>query len=282
MVRGFMWVAVLVSVGCLPDPGIDPERVVVEIQSPVVGEVYTEGEEVTLEAHAVDSDGAVVEVDGFSWQVVDGEWSQAGNSLTVTDLPVGSLTLEVVAAVGEHGVVDTVEFSVVSDQPEVACDDGEDNDGDGLADCDDDDCVDRAFCGWPTHLSHTGSFYFDASFLAELAGYPSCLVAFNASLDRIQGSGECPGCDRTFGGDANYTDTACAESASELPAEVSYGVVFASDTSWRIFASDGDSWGESGVATGGNGTYTLSREDPVEYDGQDGGTLETILTFIED
>ena len=199
----------------------------------------------------------------------------------MTDLPVGQLTLEASASVGGRAVLDTVDITVVSNQPEGACDDGEDNDGDGLADCDDEDCADREFCGWPAGLSHTGIFDFDASFLAELAGYPSCTVAFNSELDRIRGSGECPGCDRTFGGTATYTETSCAENSGDLPSELSYGLVFTSETEWAVWAFDGTSWGESGTASGGGGTYTLYREDPVEYDGQDGGTLITTLTFTE-
>jgi len=251
----------------------------VEVVSPQPGEVYTQGSEVFLEARATELDGAAVEVDGFVWSVVDGSWTEEGNAFSVTDLPVGQITLEAVASVAGRPVVDTVDITVASNQPEGACDDGEDNDGDGLSDCDDEDCADREFCGWPTSLSHTGVFDFDASFLAELAGYPSCIVAFNANLDRIRGPGECPGCDRTFGGAANYTENSCPGDSGDLPGELSYGVVFTSETEWSIWASDGSSWGESGTASGGGDTYTLYREDPVEHDGQDGGDLITTLTF---
>ncbi|MEE2749829.1 MAG: hypothetical protein VX519_00230 [Myxococcota bacterium] len=281
MVNRLTWAVFCFVSACTAGPGGSSGRVSVEVVSPAPGEVYTQGEAVFLEASATELDGGVAEVDGFTWSVVDGDWLEEGNAFSVTDLPVGQITLEASASVGGRPVLDTVSITVASNQPEGACDDGQDNDGDGLSDCDDEDCADRDFCAWPTSLSHTGVFDFDASFLAELAGYPSCTVAFNAALERVRGPGECPNCDRTFGGAANYTENSCPGDSGDLPGELSYGVVFTSETEWSIWASDGSSWGESGTATGGSGSFTLYREDPVEHDGQDGGTLMTTLTFTD-
>jgi len=255
--------------------------VIVEITSPSEGDLFLEGEVVSLEADLTDLDGNPVEVDGVSWEIFGGDWSAEGNPLEVTDLPVGALDLQVVADVGGKPVRDTVGIHVASNDPESECDDGLDDDGDGLVDCADEDCTGVVECTWPASLAHTASIAYEASWQAELAGYSSCAVAFNGTLDRVRDDGVCGNCDRTFEGAVTYTDTSCAETPGDLPTTIRYGIIFASENAWTLWSSDGTSWGESGTATGGAGTYTLSRSDPIEVDGNDAGDLNTILSFTE-
>jgi len=264
-----------------PLKATDPSRVVVEVISPQDGDSFIEGEVVTLEASIEDNDGNPTTVDGVSWEVFDSEWSVVGNPVDVTYLPIGELTLQAIADVGGRPVKDSVAIAVVSNEPESECDDEVDDDGDGLVDCADDDCAAEIVCSWPTSLSHSATIAYDASFLAELSGYSSCTLAFNGTFNRDRDGDLCPNCDFTFEGAVTYTNTSCSETPGDLPSNVRYGIVFTSDTAWGIWSTDGTSWGEAGTATGGGGTYTLSRQDPIVVDGNDAGDLNTTLSFTE-
>ncbi len=267
--------------GAAPETVTDPSRVVVAIASPADGDVFAEGEPVTLNADITDLDGVPIQVDGVSWAVFGVDWAADGNPLTVSDLPVGELDLQVIADVAGKPVRDNISITVVSDEPETECDDGLDDDADGLTDCDDDDCAGVLSCDWPTSLSHSATIAYEASWLAELSGYNSCAVSFNGTLNTVRDDGVCGACDRTFEGAVTYTDTSCSDNPGELPTTLRYGIVFTSENAWAIWSTDGVSWGESGTATGGGGTYTLSRSDPIEVDGNDAGDLNTTLTFTE-
>jgi hypothetical protein len=264
-----------------PVTATDPSRVRVEIASPEDGDIFAEGEPVTLSAAITDLDGVPAQVDGISWEVFGTDWRVDGNPVAVSDLPVGELDLQVIADVAGKPVKDTISITIASNEPESECDDGLDDDADGLTDCDDDDCAGVVSCGWPTSLSHSATIAYDASWLAELSGYSSCAVSFNGTLDRVRGDGQCGACDRTFEGAVSYTDTSCADNPGDLPSTVRYGIVFTSESAWAICSTDGTSRGESGTATGGGGTYTLSRSDPIVVDSNDAGDLNTTLTYTE-
>jgi hypothetical protein len=168
--------------------------------------------------------------------------------------------------------------------PETACEDGQDNDEDGLVDCADDDCAAVFRCTWPTSMSHSGSFDYDASTLAEFAGYSDCVTQFTSTLvEETVVANQCPTCDRTFTGPLSYGTDTCPMDGPR-PATVSYGIVFTDTLNRPIYTMDTNGvWTMVGTGVSGvdGGPYNMSRNDPVEVDGIDGGDLTTNLSFTD-
>jgi hypothetical protein len=165
--------------------------------------------------------------------------------------------------------------------PESDCLDGVDNDLDTLVDCDDPDCALVQQCTWPRALSHAGSFDYDASLLAELAGYDDCRTDFLADLTEEEvEANQCPTCDRTFSGPMTYPADDCPEGDEPRPTAVSYGIGFFNDLQWEVFVQDAQFvWTSVGFAVQTEGTWTLTRTDEVDVDGTDAGDLVTTLSF---
>jgi hypothetical protein len=169
--------------------------------------------------------------------------------------------------------------------PETDCEDGLDNDEDGVSDCDDSDCAAVWRCTWPHSVQHTASLHYDANALAELAGYDDCDTQISSPMSDAGANPACPACDRTFTGLFTYTlDTCPTDPDNPRPTSGAYGLVFVDTASRTVFGQDdAGSWVNLGVATdaSGSGTYTLVRTDPVEVESFDAGTLQTTLTFTD-
>jgi hypothetical protein len=101
------------------DPGTDDtagpdgpaSHAVVEIVSPAHGDTLTQGQEVALEVSVTnDETGDPMEYDAVLWSAEGWTYDQATG--TVTDLPVGSYTLEVAVTIGSRELVDSVAIVV--------------------------------------------------------------------------------------------------------------------------------------------------------------------------
>lgn len=169
--------------------------------------------------------------------------------------------------------------------PETDCEDGLDNDEDGLTDCDDDDCAAVWRCTWPETLSHEGSFDYEPSTLAEIAGYDECITAFTVPLSEVTtAADQCGTCDRTFSGPMTYTQDNCPMDDGPRPTSVSYGIVFFTTTQRDIYSKDdAGAWQlvGSATATAEGEPFVLSRTDEVDVDGNDGGDITTTLSFTD-
>jgi hypothetical protein len=111
---------VLACVGCKDDASTDDSgdpqansHAKVEIVAPTDGASFTEGDEVTLEVSVTDEEtGEPVEHGEVTWSAPEG-WTFAGDTGTVTDLPVGSYELEVTVGIGSRQVTDSVAITVI-------------------------------------------------------------------------------------------------------------------------------------------------------------------------
>ncbi len=153
--------------------------------------------------------------------------------------------------------------------PETECLDGIDNDGDGLTDCADDDCDTVIECTWPTSLDHGGSLDYEASTLAEIAGYSDCITEFTATLNEVtDASAQCPTCNRTFAGTMIYGNDTCPAD-DPRPTDTTFGIVFFTGIQWEVFTNDGTGvWSSVGnaYATQEGEPYVLSRTDEVDVE----------------
>lgn len=168
--------------------------------------------------------------------------------------------------------------------PEVECDDTVDNDSDGAVDCDDTDCQAEVHCSWPTTVSFLTTIDYDASVLAEFAGFSDCQVEANAVLVRDR-SIDCPACDWVMCGTYTYTLDNCPQDAGlERPPSGCYGFTFdATDSAWPVFIENADTgaWETIGNAVAeGNGWLSLTSQDPVIYEGADAGTVSSYFGFM--
>ncbi len=162
--------------------------------------------------------------------------------------------------------------------PETACDDLVDNDGDQLTDCEDPDCADVFHCTWPDAMEHAARFQFQS----QVEWLESCETRFSSHL--VHTTDMAPQADRTYEGDFNYTVNSCADlldaAGVDLPNHGAYGVRFLSEHEREIFSRDTEgNWGSVGVATwqSGVGHYLIARDDDTENI----GSLHTELTFAD-
>lgn len=186
--------------------------------------------------------------------------------------------------VGGLGGADSgeAEEEVIELPPESECEDGIDNDEDGLADCEDEDCAEVFHCTWPGVVEHSVVLSYEASTLAKWAGYRDCDGAMTAVLSTTE-TGACDICDRTFEGTVQLTHDTCPADFGERPTTVSYGVVFTSlnertfygptDEGWIVIGSDTD--------VDGLGVFEFSLNEPIDYEGYNGGELYTTFTFVD-
>jgi hypothetical protein len=176
---------------------------------------------------------------------------------------------------------DTGEMPPPDPDPETICDDGLDNDNDGLFDCDDDDCAEVFHCTWPDEIENDVSIQFDASSIAEIFGYDDCAIQTNSALANDTVSA-CPTCDRSYTGALVYTADSCPADAFDRPTSVTYGVNFLSDTERVFLGEEEAAWVElATVSASKDGAYRYSTVQPVEVDGIDAGDVTIVLVFTD-
>ena len=162
-------------------------------------------------------------------------------------------------------------------EPETACDDQEDDDGDGATDCDDSDCTSLELCTWPTALDFETLIAFDGNALAGLAGYEDCTVHVTAALERDRAE-SCPGCDRVFAGPFTFVSDDCPEEF-ERPDAGGYGIDFRGGETWEVFGRVDGEWTSLGITTDDAGTMRIEETAPVEFEGVEAGELTTRFAF---
>jgi hypothetical protein len=164
--------------------------------------------------------------------------------------------------------------------PETDCFDGEDNDHDGQIDCADSDCAAEFECTWPGQMQHQARF----QFISESVLLDDCETRFESLLVKTTQGDVCAQCDRSYGGQYQYSVNTCADlleaGGVDLPDQGMYGVVFVSDYEREIFTRNTEGqWEAVGIAAkdDGVGHYILSRHD----DADGWGVLVTELTFTD-
>lgn len=196
---------------------------------------------------------------------------------------VGEIT-EIERGAGKGGEPDGGSPSIDVDArppagPETECDDQIDDDGDGAVDCADSDCAGAVQCSWPTAMQMDLELDYQASSLAKLGGYDDCVTRIAAPIS-ASGEPACATCDRAYRGPYTYVSDSCP--AAPRPTEGAYALRFASDTEREVHVlDDAGVWQLVGMATGSGGVYTLTRTDPVDYEGSDAGDLTTRMTFTD-
>jgi hypothetical protein len=162
--------------------------------------------------------------------------------------------------------------------PEGACDDQDDNDGDGDIDCADSDCATKELCTWPAAIDFETLLQYEASGLAQLAGYEDCTVHITAPLERNPAE-SCDGCDRVYSGPFEFLQDDCPPEI-ERPADGGYGIDFQTETTWEVFGRVDGVWTSLGIAEDdGSGTLQIADTVPVIVEGVDGGDLTTYFQF---
>ena len=172
-------------------------------------------------------------------------------------------------------VDDTEDTEDTEPQPESICDDGVDNDEDGLFDCDDSDCVATNYCQWPFTIQHT--------FVSDFKGrtieckwngikvdvdVEDCRTAFTSTLTHATDD-ECPQCNRTFHGAFSYSEDSCPNPETR-PAEGWFGFVFPGNK-WVLFTKDeAGAWQEAvDLAKDDQGGYSFQSTTPVNLDNEE-------------
>ena len=181
---------------------------------------------------------------------------------------------------------------------EQICDDGVDNDGDGLSDCEDADCEAEVHCQWPTSVEHTTVFDFAGKTIqCEVWGtvipyeIDDCETVMTSTMTQVDDGDICEQCNRTFEGQFSYPKDECADLvAGERPTEGRFGLVFA-ENKWVLFSkNESGEWVESvDLQPDGSGTYSYATTEAVEEDMQEDcktgvqhlGDLTVTLSFAE-
>ena len=99
--------------GGSPGGGGGGETLDISVISPVDGASITEGDAVTFEVERV----GVGALDGATWSVLQNPWSTDGNPVTVSDLPLGDLVIEVEAWSGTSTGTTQIALSVIERVP---------------------------------------------------------------------------------------------------------------------------------------------------------------------
>ena len=185
--------------------------------------------------------------------------------------------------------------------PETDCEDGTDNDEDGLIDCEDDDCAEVFRCTWPDSLAHKTDVFFDGyevtcetwigDFDEQIA---DCNTNIEATL-ALATEGLCTECDRTYEGAFNYVFDDCDDqfddgSGGEPATSGRFGFVFTSETERDLWTVDeaSSAWVYVATLTSTDGTWVFSENGDVTVpvDECDNspltvGNLAVTLTFTD-
>ncbi|MCB9763492.1 MAG: hypothetical protein H6739_27240 [Alphaproteobacteria bacterium] len=177
---------------------------------------------------------------------------------------------------------------------ETDCNDGVDEDEDGVTDCEDDDCAAEFRCTWPTSLTHRTQADFEGSRIScWFGGYdvPDCQTILSASLTEFEGEGDCDACDKTFSGPFIVDRDECSElTGSEEPPPTTawFGFRFVSPQERVLYARDESGvWSEAvSMSQDNEGRWTWQydetlrdRIDECSSDTQDLGVLHFTISF---
>ena len=163
---------------------------------------------------------------------------------------------------------------------ETQCEDGLDNDADGATDCADSDCLNlHEWCAWPTEVDILANFWLDFT----IWGAPDdCAIEYLTTAPHNPAE-SCPGCDRVYCGNYNYTgnDTCPTGDGFNRPPSGCTGLTFTSENSWQVWYRDGQgNWASMGQATNNGGSYTVQAQETMNHpDYGNIGTLTTTYTI---
>lgn len=192
----------------------------------------------------------------------------------------------------------TVPDSPDAPDPETDCEDGKDNDTDGAADCEDEDCSDAFSCSYPESISHTTRISFEGYEVAcetWLGTFEEqvddCRTEFTIPLVVATEGKLCSQCDLTFTGAITYTEDNCDELTgdSTRPTEGWFGFVFIDESTRELWSQDeSGAWAKAVTMknTGGKWEFSESGEVAEDIDGCDNnpltlGNLTVTMTFVD-
>ena len=162
---------------------------------------------------------------------------------------------------------------------ETECDDTIDDDGDGLTDCEDTDCVAVELCTWPANIELVSEITYEPNGLAQLAGYTDCTVQAVSQLARDRDQ-SCEGCDFVLCGAFTYPIDDCPNDPDfPRPTDGCFGFDFVSDTAWTFYGQnpENDLWEEVAPLTG-PGPLSWTDTQPLDLQGTEVGDLTTTFT----
>lgn len=188
-----------------------------------------------------------------------------------------------VACSGGGPSADDTDLSEDSDTvtPET-CDNGVDEDGNGLTDCADEECSSHASCAWPTQVHVDGVLFYDANWLAKSASVTDCTTHFTSDLT-VNYPNDCTDCERIYTGTLTYVSDDCPAdpNGAARPTQGNYGLVFTSATVWKAYWSNAGTWTLLGDATDNSTEYVSTSTETVMYEGNDVGDLTSTFKFNE-
>lgn len=162
-------------------------------------------------------------------------------------------------------------------EAEADCEDGVDNDGDGLKDCADSDCADAFVCNLPDEIDHQTDIIFDGYTIECDTGIfgthevevGDCRTVLTTTL-AVATEGElCPDCDRTYVGAFTVEEDNCDDLSGDdhRPSEGRFGFVFRSETERDLWSQELDgTWALAVSMTSTDGTWAYSDSGDVDYE----------------
>ena len=183
-------------------------------------------------------------------------------------------------------------------EPESDCEDGADNDTDGLVDCADEDCADVFVCTYPESIGHTTNVSFDGYEVAcetWLGTFEEqvddCVTEFTIPLTVATAGDLCSECDLTFTGPITYNEDNCDELTgdSTRPTEGWFGFVFIDESTRELWSQDEKgAWAKAVTMNNQGGVWEFSEDGEVveDVDGCDNspltlGNLTVTMTFVD-
>lgn len=192
-----------------------------------------------------------------------------------------------------HSDTDTTDVP----DPETDCEDGADNDSDGLADCEDDDCAEDFVCNYPDSISHRTNITFDGYEIECDLGWlgthdkqiNDCATRFSIPLAVAEKGPLCTDCDLTFFGPITYDYDDCDDLTgdSTRPTEAWFGFKFIDESTREMWSQDEKgTWGKAVTMTKAGGVWEFSESGEVVEDIDDCenspltlGNLTVTMTF---
>jgi hypothetical protein len=150
---------------------------------------------------------------------------------------------------------------------EVDCEDGLDDDGDSLIDCDDPDCEDVFHCTWPDSVSIETQVIFYPNDIADSFGVGQCTLQLSGILAETDLSTPCTSCDRDFEGAVTAAGD-CPPDYIDVPQESRFGIQFLSPTERELFKWDHEAsdWEALGSVQSSGSVWEVVRNEPVFYE----------------